>query len=81
MTTNRQLKQWVAENKFRADLYYRLNVVPIVVTPLRQRRDDIALLAEHFNRQVARREGREPKTLDRSALEVLNRYGWPCNVR
>jgi len=81
VTTNRQLKQWVAENKFRADLYYRLNVVPIVVTPLRQRRDDIALLAEHFNRQVARREGREPKTLDRSALEALNRYSWPGNVR
>ncbi len=81
VTTNRQLKQWVAENKFRADLYYRLNVVPIVVPPLRERREDIAPLAEYFNRQVARREGRAAKTLDRSALEALKRYSWPGNVR
>jgi len=81
VTTNRQLKQWVAENKFRADLYYRLNVVPIVVPPLRERPEDIAPLAEYFNRQVARREGRTAKTLGRSALEALKRYSWPGNVR
>ncbi|MFW6154679.1 MAG: sigma-54-dependent transcriptional regulator [Planctomycetota bacterium] len=81
VTTNRDLKQWVAEGKFRADLYYRLNVVPIVVAPLRRRPQDIEPLAEYFNQQVARREGRPPKQLTRAALAALRRYRWPGNVR
>jgi len=81
VTTNRNLKQWVAEGKFRADLYYRLNVVPIEVPPLRQRTEDIEPLAEYFNLQAAQREGRPPKKLDPSAVAVLQRYAWPGNVR
>ncbi|NLF30922.1 MAG: sigma-54-dependent Fis family transcriptional regulator [Planctomycetes bacterium] len=81
VTTNRDLKQWVAEGKFRADLYYRLNVVPILVPPLRHRPQDIEPLAEYFNQQVACREGRPPKRLTPAALEALRRYRWPGNVR
>lgn len=81
VTTNRDLKEWVAQGKFRADLYYRLNVVPIVVPSLRDRVEDIGALAEYFNQQVAQREGRPPKKLDASALSVLRRYRWPGNVR
>jgi len=81
VTTNRDLKQWVAEGKFRADLYYRLNVVPIVVPPLRDRPEDIEPLAEYFNLQTARREGRRPRELAPSVLAALRRYGWPGNVR
>ena len=81
VTTNRDLKQWVAEGSFRADLYYRLNVVPIAVAPLRQRAEDIEPLAEYFNLQVAQREGRPAKKLDPTALAALRRYDWPGNVR
>jgi two-component system, NtrC family, response regulator HydG len=81
VTTNRDLKQWVAQRRFRADLYYRLNVVPINVSPLRQRTADIEPLAEYFNVQVAQREGRSARRLDESALDVLRRYSWPGNVR
>ncbi len=81
VTTNRDLKQWVGEGKFRADLYYRLNVVPIIVPPLRERVDDIEPLAEYLNQQSARREGRRPKMITASALAALRRYRWPGNVR
>jgi two-component system, NtrC family, response regulator HydG len=81
VTTNRDLKQWVAEGKFRADLYYRLNVVPIEVPPLRHRTEDIEPLAEYFNLQVAQREGRPAKKLAPSAVAALRRYSWPGNVR
>ncbi len=81
VTTNRDLKQWVAQRRFRADLYYRLNVVPISVAPLRDRKDDIELLAEYFNLQVAQREGRAARRIDESSLDVLRRYSWPGNVR
>jgi transcriptional regulator with GAF, ATPase, and Fis domain len=81
VTTNRDLKVWVAQRRFRADLYYRLNVVPITVPPLRQRVADIEPLAEYFNFQVAQREGRSAKRLEESALEALRRYSWPGNVR
>ncbi|NQU75220.1 MAG: sigma-54-dependent Fis family transcriptional regulator [Planctomycetes bacterium] len=81
VTTNRDLKQWVAEGKFRVDLYYRLNVVPIDVPPLRQRIEDVEPLAEYFNRQVAQREGRPVKEFTPSALAALRRYRWPGNVR
>ena len=81
VTTNRNLKDWVAQGKFRGDLYYRLNVVPITVPPLRDRVEDVAPMAEYFNRQVAQREGRPAKKLDVSALAVMRRYRWPGNVR
>jgi DNA-binding NtrC family response regulator len=74
--TNRDLAQEVANGNFREDLYYRVNVVPIVLPPLRERRDDIRLLAETF---VQRADA--AKKLAPSALGALEGYGWPGNVR
>ncbi len=80
-TTNRDLRQSVADGTFRQDLYYRLNVLPISLPALRQRTEDIPLLADHFLARVALREGREPARLDAGAIEQLKRYPWPGNVR
>jgi DNA-binding NtrC family response regulator len=80
-TTNRDLVQCVAEGSFRQDLYYRLNVLPIVLPPLRERFEDVPLLAEHFLTQTALREGREPKHFDAEALQLMQQYPWPGNVR
>ncbi len=80
-TTNRDLSGAIANGQFRQDLYYRLNVLPIHLPPLRQRMEDIPLLTEHFLRKVARREGSEPKRFDDEALQVLKQYRWPGNVR
>ncbi|HYP15491.1 MAG TPA: sigma 54-interacting transcriptional regulator [Bryobacteraceae bacterium] len=78
---NIDLQQAVAERKFREDLYYRLNVVPIVLPPLRERKSDIPLLVEHFLHKVCREEGLPVKTFSAEALEQLKRYDWPGNVR
>ncbi|MFG0330965.1 MAG: sigma-54-dependent transcriptional regulator [Phycisphaerales bacterium] len=80
-TTNRDLRQAVAEGRFRQDLYFRLHVLPIVAPPLRERLDDIPLLCEHFLELVGRREGRDPKRMTPEAIERLQRYRWPGNVR
>ena len=80
-TTNRDLIQSVADGDFRQDLYYRLNVLPIVLAPVRERLDDVPLLADHFLMQVAMREGREPKQFEPEAIELLKQYPWPGNVR
>jgi DNA-binding NtrC family response regulator len=80
-TTNRDLTQSVRDGEFRQDLYYRLNVLPIALPPLRERTDDIPLLAEHFLTQVSLREGREAKVFDAEAIEIMKRYPWPGNVR
>jgi len=80
-TTNRDLARSVADGSFRQDLYYRLNVLPIAIPPLRSRVDDLALLAGHFLAQVAQREGREAKRFDADALALLQAYHWPGNVR
>ena len=79
--TNQDLEALVAEKRFREDLYYRLNVVPIVVPPLRQRPEDIPLLADHFIRQF--NEGRDSTltVISPEAMELLCRYQWPGNVR
>jgi transcriptional regulator with GAF, ATPase, and Fis domain len=77
----RDLRQLVAEGKFREDLYYRLNVVPIVLPPLRERREDILLLAEHFLRRAFRARGLEPRPLSALARHALVNYDWPGNVR
>ena len=77
---NKDLKQLVAEGKFREDLYYRLNIVPIVIPPLRERREDIALLAHYFSAKVnARYHMRKEFSTD--AVEALSQYTWPGNVR
>ena len=80
-TTNRDLSLSVTQGEFRQDLFYRLNVLPIVLPPLRQRVEDIPLLAEHFLKQVALRESREPKRFDAEALGLIQQYPWPGNVR
>ena len=80
-TTNRDLRGEVAAGRFREDLYYRLNVVPIEVPPLRARRDDVPLLVEHFLRLTAQRLRREPCVVATGALELLCQHHWPGNVR
>jgi transcriptional regulator with PAS, ATPase and Fis domain len=79
--TNVQLERAVAEGRFRADLYYRLNVVRVDLPPLRERRGDIALLAGHFAREIASRRGGPTKVLDPSAVAALEAHHWPGNVR
>ena len=79
--TNRDLKAMVDENRFRADLYYRLHVFPLHVPPLRERREDIPLLTRYFVQKHAYRMGRNIETIAMSALEALTRYAWPGNIR
>jgi len=79
--TNKNLEELVAQGKFREDLYYRLNVIPIHIPPLRERRCDIPLLAKHFLKQFARVHGCKPKSFSKEAMEYLTNYDWPGNVR
>ena len=79
--TNRDLRQMVTEGKFQEDLFYRLNVIPISLPPLRERRDDIALLVDHFVRKHAQRTGRRIERVDEGVLTALQQYDWPGNVR
>ena len=79
--TNRDLKAMVQENKFRADLYYRLAVFPMNVPPLRERREDIPLLIRYFVRKHARRMDRKIESIPTHALEALTNYDWPGNIR
>jgi two-component system nitrogen regulation response regulator GlnG len=78
--TNKDLPSLIAENRFRQDLYYRLNVVPVELPPLRARRDDVVLLARHFL-DLAAQEGLPRKTLDAESARLLSLYSWPGNVR
>jgi two-component system nitrogen regulation response regulator GlnG len=78
--TNRDLRQLIGQGLFREDLYYRLNVVPLRLPPLRERVEDIADLARHFLRK-AEDEGLPAKSLDSDGLEILRRHRWPGNVR
>jgi formate hydrogenlyase transcriptional activator len=71
----------VAEREFRSDLYYRLNVFPIVVPPLRERREDIPRLVRYFAQKYARRNNREIETIASEDMEALARYHWPGNAR
>jgi formate hydrogenlyase transcriptional activator len=79
--TNRDLAAMVADGCFRSDLYYRLNVFPLVLPPLRERRDDIPPLVRHFTQRFARRMGRRIESIPSAAMEVLVRYPWPGNIR
>ncbi len=79
--TNRDLRQMVADAKFQEDLFYRLNVIPIEIPPLRERRDDIPSLVEHFIQKHAQRVGRRIERLDESVMSGLQQYDWPGNVR
>jgi DNA-binding NtrC family response regulator len=79
--TNRPLEEMVGQGRFRRDLYYRLNVVTIQIPPLRDRKDDVPLLADHFLRQHVARSARKVSAISREALFLLQRYDWPGNVR
>jgi DNA-binding NtrC family response regulator len=80
-TTNRELEESVEEGTFRQDLFYRLNVVPIELPPLRQRAEDIPELCRHFLHQIARRENAVFRHVEPEAMRVLQRYPWPGNIR
>jgi len=79
--TNKDLQAEIRAGSFREDLYFRLNVIPIFVPPLRERHEDIPLLAEHFMSEFSREYGRRLKTFDAGAIAALQRYAWPGNVR
>jgi DNA-binding NtrC family response regulator len=79
--TNRDLRQMVADGRFQEDLYYRLNVIPIALPPLRERREDIPLLVDHFVRRFSESLGKPIDGVDPTVLEEITRYDWPGNVR
>jgi two-component system, NtrC family, nitrogen regulation response regulator NtrX len=79
--TNKNLEEEIEHGNFREDLFYRLNVIPFFVPPLRDRREDIPLLADHFLREFTTAYGRKPKELTPEAYTVLSEYHWPGNVR
>ncbi|MGH9240309.1 MAG: sigma-54-dependent transcriptional regulator [Vicinamibacterales bacterium] len=79
--TNKDLRAEIKAGRFREDLYFRLNVVPISVPPLRERREDITLLADHFMAMLAKEYGRRAKRFDADAFDTLRTYAWPGNVR
>jgi formate hydrogenlyase transcriptional activator len=79
--TNRDLEAAVASGTFREDLYYRLNVFPLEVPPLRERREDIPLLVEYFIDRYARKSGKNIRTVDKNTLQLLQSYPWPGNIR
>ncbi len=80
-TTNRNLHDWVAKGSFREDLYYRLNVLPVQLPPLRDRREDVPVLARHFMERIARAEGRRIPVFTSEAMRLMQAYHWPGNVR
>ncbi len=79
--TNKKLEEEIKSGNFREDLFFRLNVVPFTVPPLRDRKEDIPLLIEHFLQVYRRREGREEKHFSPEAVEMMKNYDWPGNVR
>jgi len=79
--TNKNLKKEVERNRFREDLFYRLNVIPIHLPPLRDRKTDIPLMIDHFLKDAAERYGREPLAISNQALSLMMDYRWPGNVR
>ena len=79
--TNQNLHQMVREHRFRADLFYRLNVFPIALPPLRERREDIPLLVQHFVRKFALRMNKEVRHISEDVMEALRHYDWPGNIR
>jgi two-component system response regulator AtoC len=80
-TSNRNLREYISKGKFRDDLFYRLNVIPIHICPLEERKEDIPLLVEHFIDKYNRENKKAVKGVDQSALKVLMGYHWPGNVR
>ena len=79
--TNKRLDDEIEKGMFRSDLYFRLNVIPFEVPPLRERAEDVPMLVEHFNQRFAVAYGKRPKQFDRKAIEAMQNYSWPGNVR
>jgi two-component system nitrogen regulation response regulator NtrX len=79
--TNKRLDEEIEKGAFRSDLYFRLNVIPFEVPPLRERMEDVPLLVEHFNQRFAAAYGKKPKRFDAKAIEAMQNYSWPGNVR
>ncbi len=79
--TNKNLEEEIAKGRFREDLYHRINVIPLSVPPLRERREDIPLLAAHFLQELSQENGAPAKTFTPAALEALAAMSWPGNVR
>jgi formate hydrogenlyase transcriptional activator len=79
--TNQNLRQMVQERKFRADLYYRLNVFPMTLPPLRERAEDIPMLAEHFVHKFSRQQGKAIDSIPEEVAAALKRHDWPGNIR
>jgi len=80
-STNKDLEEEITVGNFREDLFYRLNVIPFYVPPLRERKEDIPLLVRHFLKEFAAQYSRRPKEITDEAIDVLTRYSWPGNVR
>jgi len=79
--TNKDLEEEISKGNFREDLFYRLNVIPFYVPPLRERKEDVPQLTRYFLREFSQRYNRRPKEISEDALEALTRYSWPGNVR
>jgi len=79
--TNRDLQAAIAAGTFRNDLFYRLNVIPIEIPPLRERKEDIRMLVEYFIDRYARKSGKKIRTVEKRTLELLESYAWPGNIR
>ncbi len=79
--TNKHLDEEIEKGTFRSDLFFRLNVIPFEVPPLRDRPEDVPLLIDHFNHRFANAYGKKPKRFDPKAIEAMQRYSWPGNVR
>ncbi len=80
-STNKDLEEEISRGNFREDLFYRLNVIPFFVPPLRERKEDVPLFARHFLKDLAATYGRRPREITDDAIEALMRYSWPGNVR
>ncbi|MDX6403003.1 MAG: two-component system, NtrC family, nitrogen regulation response regulator NtrX [Blastocatellia bacterium] len=79
--TNKRLDEEIEKGTFRSDLFFRLNVIPFEVPPLRERLEDVPMLVEHFNQRFGKAYGKEAKRFDPKAIEAMQRYSWPGNVR
>jgi len=79
--TNKHLEEAIERGEFREDLYFRLNVIPVVVPPLRERREDIPALVQHFARLISDEHNMKPKRFDAAAIDALSRYRWRGNIR
>jgi two-component system nitrogen regulation response regulator NtrX len=79
--TNKRLDEEIEKGTFRSDLFFRLNVIPFEVPPLRDRLEDVPLLVEHFNKHFAKAYGKKPKRFEAKAIEAMQKYSWPGNVR